>query len=370
MRIRAVALTLAAVVAACSSAPSLPSAAPSTAVGTGPAGTKAPTPSAYISAGFIGIPKAPSNFDHAVIDDHARLLFLADRSNSGVDVFALQNETFVATIGGFAGSRGPNGIAVIGDRGEIWVGDGDSSVKVIDEAKRSVVATVKTGGQGRTDNLAYDERDKIVVADNDSDPTPFITFISAADRKIVGRLEMPGAEGLEEVVWSPERDLFYQTVPSTPKNPGGEVDVIDPMRMAVTAVLPLTDCEPHALAVGPRGELAVGCGASHTDIVDASSGKLLVTIAEIGGADDVSFNPTASQYVVAGTSSGAGGTRVSGPAVGIIDATNDHWLQNVATAAGAHIAVADPTSDHVYVPIPSQGVTVLAGGYGVTNVDR
>lgn len=355
--------------AACSGAPA-PSVPPA-AVGTAAASvTRAPVPSAYVPSGFIGMPKAPSAFDHAVVDDRARLLFLADRSNSGVDVFALQNETFLVTIGGFAGTRGPNGLAVVADRGEVWAADGDSSVKVIDVAKRSVVSSIKTGGRGRSDNVAYDEKDRIVAVVNDSEPTPFLTFISAADRRILGRLELPGAEGLEEVQWSADRDLFYQTVPATPKNRGGEIDVIDPVRMALTAVLPLSECEPHALALGPGGQILVGCGAARTQLIDGVSGTLLATIIEIGGADDVSFNPTAGHYVVAGTAAGTGGTRVSGPAIGIIDAATGRWMQNVATAPGAHIAVADPTSNHIYVPIPSQGVTVIGAGYGVTNVDR
>ena len=363
--------TILALAPACTAgpAPATPSAAAAS-LDTSPAATRAPTPSAYISSAFIGMPKAPTSFDHAIVDDARRLLFVADRSNAGVDVFSLRGESFAVTIGGFAGSRGPNGLALVGDRGEVWAGDGDSTVKVIDEAKQAVVATVKTGGRGRTDNLAYDARDGVVVAVNDSEPTPFLTFISAADRKILGTLPMPGARGLEEIQWSADQGLFYQTVPATAKDPGGEIVAVDPVRMTVAAVLPLQDCEPHAIAAGPRGDLLVGCGAARTLIIAAATGMVLATIPEIGDSDDVTFNPTADHYVVAGTASGTGGTRVTGPAIGIIDAASRRWLQNVATAPGAHIAAADPTSNHIYVPIPGQGVTVIGAGSGVTNVDR
>jgi DNA-binding beta-propeller fold protein YncE len=316
------------------------------------------------------MPKAPTNFDHALIDLASRALFLADRSNSAVDVFTLQGELFTAAIGGFAGGRGPNGLALVPDRRELWAADGDSSVKVVDIAKRSVIATISTGGQGRADDLAYDARDKLVIVGNDSDPVPFLTFISAADRRVVGRLQMTGASGLEEVQWSQTRGVFYQAIPSTRTNPGGEVDAIDPNAMKVVSVFPLQDCEPHGLAIGPRDELLLGCGRDHTLIIDARSGAVVATIAEIGGADVVWFNPTANQYFVAGSATASGATRLSGPAVGVIDASTDRWIQDITTAAGAHSVVADAATNRVYVPIPGQGLTVLGPGYGVQGVDR
>src|SRR5439155_737011 len=202
-------------------------------------------------------------------------LFLADRSNSGIDVITLQGELFVRTIGGFVGLRGPadsgpNDLALVPELNQLWVTDGDSSVKVIDLATRSIVATVPTGGRGRADDIAYDARDKLIAVGNDSDAPPFLTFISVADRKTIGTLEFPGAGGLEAVLWTAD-----------------------------------------------------------------------------------------------GTKTGA-----PTPALGIIDAASNRWLQNVSTFAGAHSVVGDPATNHVYVPLPAQGFTVLGGGSAVLNVDR
>ena len=165
------------------------------------------------------MPQAPGAFDHAVIDDTARLLFLADRSNAAVDVFTLTTETFVARIGGFH-TGGPNGLELVPDRGELWAADADSSVRVIDVASRTIVATIATNGRDRTDDLAYDAKDKLIVVGNDSEPTPFLTFISTVDRRVLGRLEFPGALGLEEVHWRAARDIFYQAIPATNANGG------------------------------------------------------------------------------------------------------------------------------------------------------
>jgi hypothetical protein len=37
--------------------------------------------------------------------------------------------------------------------------------------------------------------------------------------------------------------MFYMSVPATNTNPGGEIDVIDPVAMAVTARYPLSNCD-------------------------------------------------------------------------------------------------------------------------------
>jgi hypothetical protein len=51
------------------------------------------------------------------------------------------------------------------------VGDGDSTVKVIDigSVPAKLIATISTGGQGRADELTVDERDGIVAVANNAD---------------------------------------------------------------------------------------------------------------------------------------------------------------------------------------------------------
>src|SRR5438477_4792260 len=239
-------------------------------------------------------------------------LFVSDRSNGGIDVITLQGELFVRTIGGFVGLRGPadsgpNDVALVPELNQLWVTDGDSSVKVIDLATRSVIATVPTGGRGRADDIAYDARDKLIAVGNDSDDPPFLTFISVPDRKTIGKLEFPGAGGLEMVLWSADRGVFYQAVPSTKTNPGGEIDLVDPKVMKVTKVFALRDCNPHGIAIGPRGQMLLGCspdaltnGArAQVQVIDMESGNLVAAITETGAADIVWYNPGANSTFLA-----------------------------------------------------------------------
>ena len=136
---------------------------------------------------------------------------------------------------------------------------------------------------------------------------PFLTFISVADRKTIGTLEFPGAGGLEAVLWSADRGVLYQAVPSTKTNPGGEIDLVDPKVMKVTKVFALRDCNPHGIAIGPRGQMLLGCspdalanGArAQVQVIDMESGNLVAAITETGAADIVWYNPGANQYFVA-----------------------------------------------------------------------
>jgi len=285
------------------------------------------------------------------------VLYLADRSNGAVDVFALDSGSFVASIGGFH-SGGPNGLELVSDRGELWAADADSTVRIIDISSRAIVATVATNGHGRTDDLAYDPKDKVIVVGNDSESTPFVTFISTADRRVVGRLEFPGALGMEEVHWRAERDLFYQAVPATNANGGGEIDVVDPVAMKVTSAFKLSDCGPHGIALGPGDDVLVGCGASHALIVDGQSGATLATFPQIGGVDVVWYDGPSERYLLAGSATG-NGTPVRGSAIGVIDAKTRTWTLDIATGSPTHSVAADARTGRIYVPISGVGVRVI-----------
>ena len=177
-------------------------------------------------------------------------------------MFDAERDTFLYSIPGFVGNigrniSGPNGVVVIhkgngsfGDdddrgRSELWAGDGvlpaprsTSHVKVIDLSSKSIVADISTGGNHRADELAYDPADKIILIANDADvPSPFVTFISAESRTVLGKIVYNGMNGaplstggIEQPVWDRQGHKFYISIPSTVANPNGEVDEIDPMR--------------------------------------------------------------------------------------------------------------------------------------------
>jgi DNA-binding beta-propeller fold protein YncE len=311
----------------------------------------------------IAVPGAPlASFDISWVDPGTQTYYLADRSNAGVDVISTKDRTFVKRIGGFVGFRGknnvsgPDGLVPVFDRHELWVGDGDSTVKVVDLQTGAVVATIPTGGTKRADELDYDPIHHIVLIANPDDEPAFVTLISTATRTVLGKIVFSEAtDGIEQPVWDPATQHFYQAVPETKTNPGGAIAVIDPVAMKVLHEIPLTLCFPHGLAVGPNQEMMVGCSKekdARSIIVNLRSGAVVATLTEVGGSDQVWYNPGDQRYYLAARAN------PGGPVLGVVDALTHKWIENIPTTKDAHSVAVDPTTNHVFVPLTNQGIGV------------
>lgn len=224
----------------------------------------------------------------------ANRYYIADRgasttTGSGrVTIIDALTDEFLISVTGFVGAggkKGPNGVLVLKAAGgkELWAGDGDSKVKIVDlkSSSPSIIASVNTGGSDRADELAYDSKDRIILVGNDKETNPFLTFISQNSRTIVTTGGLPGhitydgsctvapcaagkgpkaTNGLEQPAYDPKTGKFYVSVPQTSTNPKGEVDVINPKTQRIEKIITFTtDCVPHGLAVGFHSRLLVGC---------------------------------------------------------------------------------------------------------------
>ena len=116
-------------------------------------------------------------FDIGVVDAAAGRYYIADRSNKAVDIIDTKTNKYVGRIEGFVGvvmkdgkpvgsASGPNGVALDPKNKELWVGDGDSTLKVVDLKTNKITQTIVTGGSKRADELAVDTKDGIVLAYN------------------------------------------------------------------------------------------------------------------------------------------------------------------------------------------------------------
>jgi DNA-binding beta-propeller fold protein YncE len=122
----------------------------------------------------IEIPGTPiENYGVLAIDQATGLGYLADKDNKAVVVFDTKTDKYVTRIGGFVGmtrsgnTSGPNGLAVV--NGELWVSDGDSTVKVIDLQSGKIAATIHTGGTSRANAMAFDPKNQVVIVANSND---------------------------------------------------------------------------------------------------------------------------------------------------------------------------------------------------------
>jgi len=87
----------------------------------------------------------------------------------------------------------------------------------------------------------------------------------------------------------------------------------------------------------------------------------VATITQVGGSDQVLYNPGDNRYYLASrsmTSTGMKGATAT-PVLGVIDAATNQWIANIPTGPNAHSVAADSGNNRVFVPVP-QGIAVFA----------
>jgi hypothetical protein len=270
---------------------------------------------------------------------------------------------------------------------EAWVGDGNSTVKVINLFNRQTTHVINTGGRFRADEMCWDPRDNVALVANNADDPPFVTFINTTTYAVVDTIKMDGTinggsvrptpkatNGVEQCQWDQRTGKFYITIPEV-NGPGnntapGAVLQIDPVTHAILNEfdIPLASCAgPQGLTVGPAPQLLLGCNATAnannpTAIIDENTGVVIATINQQSGADEVWFDEGNGLYFLA-RSSAVGPTQL----LGIIDSAtfnaNSIFTANKNLPRNAHSVAADPIHNQVYVPIPG-GVSTICGSLG------
>jgi DNA-binding beta-propeller fold protein YncE len=351
--------------------------------------------SAYAaSLNRVAIIDIPGNkleqFDIGYVDSEAGRYYVTDRSNAGVDIFDSRNFTYVGRVGGFVGLKfnpdkkpaivlsGPNGLAFDPQKKQLWAADGDSTVKVIDVAANppKIVASIATGGQKRADELGIDTKDGLVLVGNNAEKPSYVTLISTKpDHAIMAKIEMPDAsDGIDQPLYVEETGMFYASVPiwKEDKKHGG-LAVIDPKALKMVKLIPIDDCMPFGLAHGPGTKVIVGCGAGSktrtpelpnpaTVIIDVATEKVVKVIHELGGQDEVWYNPGAHQYYTASRDF------PSGPVLGVINADTDTFVESIATGENAHSVAADSKNNAIFVPLTAGNTACPNGCIGVYQI--
>ncbi|KAK5678376.1 hypothetical protein LTR17_027663 [Elasticomyces elasticus] len=296
-------------------------------------------------------PKAASSVDQSIVYNDT--YYLADRTNAGVHIISLINNTQINLITGFAtvlvngsvssASSGPNGLVVLPDRNQLWVGDGDGSVKVIDLVTQKIIQSIATGSKYRADEFAYDAKSGVVLVSNPNDTPPFVTAMSASNRSVIGQFNFTDVPGeLEQPAFNPTTGLFYISVPESDANKGGEIRSLTLANFSTHTVYPLPPCIPAGIAFGPNQHLFVSC--SQDQILDynyasafvldiANGGKVIANVTGVAGSDQVAYNSAAGLYYMSAYQNQAGGlkTGLAQPYLSIIDATTNVIIQNITT---------------------------------------
>ncbi|KAK9371485.1 YVTN repeat-like/Quino protein amine dehydrogenase [Lipomyces chichibuensis] len=324
-------------------------------------------------------PKNATSVDQSVINDG--YYYLSDRTNAAVHVVNVATGTLMADITGFIGLNivngkpdngisGPNGLTVVPDHNQLYVGDGDGTVKVVDLGNNTVVASIHTGASTRSDEMAYDSTRQLIAVTNPEETVPVLTIISVANHTVLGNITFPNAtNGIEQPAWNPADGYVYVSVPESNANPGGEIDVVDIEQLKIIKILQQPNCNSHGIAFGPYDQLMLGCsqdsiityGTNHVAILDVSTGNVTATIPGIAGCDQVIYNPTTNFYYVSAYQNTANGTKqgTPDPLLGIIDAATHSLVQTIPTDnITAHSVAVDPKTNTLVVPLANIGIVL------------
>src|SRR5262249_5884692 len=270
-----------------------------------------------------------------------------DRTNASIDVVdtstnQLTNQFKPGFVGatGNNDTSGPDGV-LVANGNQVWVGDGMSRVWVLDVTSGAVIkgpistALPGTTDQTRADELCHDDNNQIILVANDaSEPHPFVTFISSTSFAVLGHIVMDGKEGrpdaaggIEQCGWSPKTGKFYLNVPNPASNPDdGVVLQIDPVSEKIEKTFSLagSGCggdNGMALVPFPQALLCCTNAGTNSVIINLNSGTIIGTLADEAGADEAWYNPGNNQYFLG---SGNHLTAVGGstaPILGVVDAT-------------------------------------------------
>jgi hypothetical protein len=341
----------------------------------------------------ISVPGKPiTSADISWADPGTERYYFADRSNAGVDIIDAVKDVWVGRVAGMAGALpsgggtsttngpGPNGVVVTPLK-RLWAGDGNSTVQVADVDPDSptylqILHSISTalpvcdGGTatthycGRADELDYDPIDHIILIANNGPVSvnvphvsvdPYATFINAdPPYNVLGHITFVGAGGLEQPRWDDDMKRFLITVPGKMVTPAS-IQVINPKTMLsektysidCQAIAGVTSVSVTGIVLGPDQQILVSaCGFPVTLTLDEKTTKINVikVIKQVGGGDQVWFNPGDGRFYVTGTDM----TVPAGvQSLGVIDAENSKWLQNVPDVRGKNPA-ALPENNHIF----------------------
>ena len=349
------------------------------------------------------------NFDISWYDSaRDRFYFAGARRGAGLgalEVIDVQTGTVISTITGFLGfnatnraKMGPDGVLVINGN-EAWVGDGNTTIKVVDVDAKAIKDTIDisappfTLGTTRADEEAYDAYNHIVLMTVPDGELPYVALVDqsgplSGPHKVLNYIAFPDGTngGIEQPIWDPVTRKFYINVPNSNSNPlGGDVYQIDGPTGKITAVYH-GPCAGRGLTLLPGSRAMLSCGA----VFDLKTGAVLSGQARQKDgtaitADEVWYNPgddrvyfgnnqgtvlDASTYDLIRMSSTA--IRL-GLSAGTIDQATNQVVTNLfgfplpvgQTGAqvgvfGGHTVAASSTNLHVFYPVTNVGVKVFA----------
>jgi len=308
----------------------------------------------------IPLPNVEGYFDHMAVDIKGQRLFVPGEHQRTIEVIDLRSGKVIHTITGFGGD--PRKTLYLPETNQIWVDDGDSTVKAFSGDTYELVKNVPLTGHDKDkdsrkvpDNGVYDPATHLFYLGDRSDSTPnagpkgSIEIVDIKNGTLVGSIDVEG-KNPAGLTLDPSSSKLYVVMGDT-----SQVVVIDLQKRAVVASWPITGGpEPHAVAIdAPNRRLFIGSRVKRSHIykpgklvvMNADTGKVIDAIDTEGGVDEVEWEPKTRRIYYTGTT---GFVEVFKQ----IDADHYQSLGKVATGALAKTSLLSPELNRFFAAIP------------------
>jgi len=236
-----------------------------------------------------------------------------------------------------------HGIALAPKSGHGFItSGGDSTVTMFDIKTLAVIKKipVATGG---LDGIMYDDFSDKIILTNHSRPIGTLVALDPASGAIVATVQLED-NGPEGAASNGEGKLFVNNEGTS------TMQVIDTKTWKAIASFPLAPCDgPTGIAYDrTTNRIFSGCGKTSV-VVDATSGKIVATIANGDGVDALGFDPVQKLiYIPAGRDSNVTVVHEDSPDKYTVVAT-------VPTMRGAKTISVDPVTHMAYLFQPEYG---------------
>jgi DNA-binding beta-propeller fold protein YncE len=269
-------------------------------------------------------------WDYLIIDAAARRLYMSHATH--VVVMDVDSHSFVGDI---PETEGVHGIALAPDLGRGFTSNGRANtVTIFDLKTLKTLGTAKTGTN--PDAIIYEPVTKTVFTFNGRSHDS--TAINAADGSVLGTFPVGGKPEFSAVDGNGN---VYANIEDT-----SEIIHIDAKSRTILHRWPLAPCkEPSGLSIDAKNRrLFAVCGNGMMAVMDADSGKIVVTPKTGDGADASAFDP--------GTNFAFSSNGESGTLTVIHEDSPDKFsvIDNVPTKTGARTMALDAKTHNLFLP--------------------
>lgn len=314
----------------------------------------------------ISLPNVEGYFDHMAVDIKGQRLFVPGEHQRTIEVIDLRTGKDIHTISGFGGD--PRKTIYLPQTNEIWVDDGDATVKAFSGETYELLKNIPLSGHDGDkdsrrvpDNGVYDPATGLFYLGDRADGLKkegikgSIEIVDLKSGKYVGSIEVDGLNPAG-LALDPKSPKMYVVTGDT-----SNVIVIDREQRKVLATWPITGGpEPHAVAFdGAHHRLLIGSRVKRSHIykpgklvvMDSDTGKVIDAIDTEGGVDEVEYEPASHRVYYTGTT---GFVEVFKQ----IDADHYERLGRVATGPIAKTSLLVPDMKRFYAAIPKHVILV------------